>query len=125
MARSLVEKRPQAIQDLSDIALYLADQSGRDDLAFHFLDAAESSFEDLAAMPTMGTARDYVDSALADVRLWRVAGFDNYLIFYRRTESGIEVTPIRAPSDGFTNPISDAYRGPCSAIVTMSGCPST
>jgi len=94
MARSLVEKRPQAIQDPSDIALYLADQSGRDDLAFHFLDAAESSFEDLAAMPTMGTARDYVDSALADVRLWRVAGFDNYLIFYRRTESGIEVIRV-------------------------------
>ena len=94
VARSLVEKRPQAIQDLSDIAVYLAEQSGRDDLAFRFLDAAESSFEDLAAMPELGTARECVDPALEGVRMWRVAGFDNYLIFYRCTQSGVEIIRV-------------------------------
>ena len=81
MARSLVKKRPQAIRDLSDIAVYLADESGNDDLAVRFLDAAEASFEKLAAMPAMGAAREYRDPSLAAVRMWRIAGFDNYLIF--------------------------------------------
>lgn len=54
MARSRVDKRPQAIRDLADIAVYLAEESGSDDLAFRFLDAAEASFEQLIAMARMG-----------------------------------------------------------------------
>ena len=94
MARSLVEKRPQAIRDLSDIAVYLAEESGNDDLAFNFLAAAEASFEQLAAMPAMGVAREYFDPVLAGVRTWRIAGFENYLIFYRPSESGIEIIRV-------------------------------
>jgi plasmid stabilization system protein ParE len=43
-SRKRVEKRPQAIRDLADIAVYLADESGSDELAFRFLDVAEASF---------------------------------------------------------------------------------
>jgi len=92
--RSPVEKRPRAIRDLADIAVYLAEESGSDELAFRFLDAAAASFEDLAAMPAMGAARTFRDPALADVRMWRVAGFQNHLIFYRQTERGIEVLRV-------------------------------
>ena len=94
MARRLVERRPRAIRDLSDIAVYLAEESGSDDLAYRFLDAAEASFENLASMARMGAQREYGDPALAGVRMWRVAGFDNYLIFYRQTKSGIEVIRV-------------------------------
>lgn len=94
MPRNLDEKRPKAIRDLSDIAVYLADESGSDDLAFRFLDAAEASFEQLAAMPEMGVAREHRDPALAEVRMWRIVGFDNYLIFYRPLESGIEIVRV-------------------------------
>ena len=59
MARSRVDKRPQAIRDLADIAVYLAEESGSDDLAFRFFDAAEASFKQLTAMPAMGVARKY------------------------------------------------------------------
>ena len=45
VGRSLVEKRHEAIQDLSDIAIYLAEQSGRDSLAFRFIEAAENRVE--------------------------------------------------------------------------------
>lgn len=88
MARNRVEKRPRAIRDLADIAVYLADEGGSDDLAFRFLDAAETGFEQLAAMPEMGAAREYRDPNLAGVRVWRIAGFDHHLIFYRPTKSG-------------------------------------
>ena len=94
MARSLVDKRPQAIQDISDIAVYLAEESGSDDLAFRFLDAAEASFEQLAAMPEMGVSEGIPRSALAGVRMWRVAGFDSYLIFYRPARNGIEIIRV-------------------------------
>ena len=73
MARSLVKKRPQAIRDLSDIAVYLAEESGSNDLAFRFLDAAEATFEHLAVMPAMGVVREYCDPALADAGLPDVA----------------------------------------------------
>lgn len=94
MPRNRVDKRPQAILDLADIAVYLAEESGSDELAFRFLDAAEATLEDLAAMPQMGAARNYNDAALAHVRMWRVAGFPNRLIFYRPVESGIEVIRV-------------------------------
>ncbi len=94
VSRNRVEKRPQAIRDLADIAVYLAEESGSDELAFRFLEAAEASFESLAAMCGMGTARKYNDPALANVRMWRVAGFPKHLIFYRPIEGGIEVIRV-------------------------------
>ena len=94
MARSPVEKRPQAIRDLSDIAVYLAEESGSDELAFRFLHAAQATFERLAAMPAMGVARKYHDPALLDVRMWRIAGFENYLIFYQPSGNGIEIIRV-------------------------------
>jgi len=94
VGKSLVEKRHEAIQDLSDIAIYLAEQSGRDSLAFRFIEAAESSFGDLAAMPEMGAAREFVDPGLAGVRMWRIAGFDNYRIFYRYSKNTVEIIRV-------------------------------
>jgi toxin ParE1/3/4 len=94
VARSRVDKRPLAIRDLADIAVYLAEESGSDDLAFRFLDAAEASFAKLAAMPAMGVAREYRDPELEGVRMWRITGFDDYLIFYRPAESGVEIIRV-------------------------------
>ncbi len=94
MPRSRVEKRPRAIQDIVEIAVHLADESGNDEQAFRFLDAAEASFGDLAAMPEMGAPRKYNDRALAGIRMWRVAGFPNHLIFYRPLGAGVEVIRV-------------------------------
>ena len=94
MARSLVERRPQALRDLSDIAVYLAEESGTDELALSFLAAAETTFKQLATMPAMGVARESFDPVLAGVRMWRIPGFDKYLIFYRPAENGIEIIRV-------------------------------
>ena len=45
-------------------------------------------------MPAMGVARDYQNPALVDVRMWRITGFENYLIFYRPVGSGIEIVRV-------------------------------
>ena len=41
VSRNRVEKRPQAITDLADIAVFLAEESGSDEPAFRFLTAAD------------------------------------------------------------------------------------
>ena len=94
MARRLVSKRPQAVQDLVDIAAYLAEESGNDELGWRFLDAAEEALRHLVEMSGLGVARQHVDPDLAGVRMWRVAGFPNQLIFYRELESGIDVIRV-------------------------------
>jgi toxin ParE1/3/4 len=68
--------------------------SRNDEIAFRFLDAAETTFRDLATMPEMGAPRLYKDPALAGVRMWRVAGFSSLLIFYRPLPTGIEVIRV-------------------------------
>jgi toxin ParE1/3/4 len=92
--RSQVEVRPQAIKDLANIAVYLAEESGNDELAFRFLDAAEATFAKLAAMPEMGATRDFRDPRLDSVRMWRITGFDSHLVFYRPTDSGVEIIRV-------------------------------
>jgi plasmid stabilization system protein ParE len=68
VATSRVDRCPQALRDLAEIAVYLAEESDNDELAFRFLDAVEASFAELAAMPEMGAPREYKDPALVNVR---------------------------------------------------------
>lgn len=42
----------------------------------------------------MGVARKYFDPVLAGVRVLPIAGFVNYLIFYRPAENGIEIIRV-------------------------------
>ena len=65
------------------VARSLVEESGNHEVAFSFLAAAEAGFEQLVAMPATGVAREYFDRALSGVRMWRIAGLENYLIFYR------------------------------------------
>ena len=83
MPRNRVEKRPQAINDLLDAALYLAEESGSEELAFKFIDAAEGTFQQLADMPEMGATREFNQEAIRGMRMWKISGFPNHLIFYR------------------------------------------
>ena len=83
---------PAARRDLDEIADYIA----RDniDAALRFYDAAHAAFEQLATMPGMGPLREYRERAFADVRSWPLTRFENYLVFYRPVEGGIEVLRV-------------------------------
>ena len=61
------------------------------DAADRFLDAAQSTFQQLAEMPGMGRTRPFPQSVLKNLRSFRIRDFDNYLIFYRPIADGIEV----------------------------------
>jgi hypothetical protein len=45
-------------------------------------------------MPLMGTQRESLPSKFADIRLWRVNGFESYLILYRPRSNGIAVERV-------------------------------
>jgi len=45
-------------------------------------------------MPYMGASRDALPSKFAHIRLWRVNGFENYLILYTPRTNGIAVERV-------------------------------
>jgi len=89
---SQIQKTPQAAADLSDIASYIAEDNL--DAAERFLDAAEEAFALLASMPSMGRAVNFQSPAAQGIRVWRVRGFERYLIFYRAVAHGIEIVRV-------------------------------
>ena len=77
---------PQAAQDLQAINDYLF--AGNPDSADRFLSVITQKFERLANFPNMGRRRDELSSSL------RSFPVDDYLIFYRPIEGGIEITRV-------------------------------
>ena len=61
------------------------------DVAVHFLVYAEETFELLAKMQFLGTPRDFRSHRLRTLRMWHVKSFEDYLIFYRPIDDGVEI----------------------------------
>ena len=83
---------PTADRDLDDQADYLASEASLE-TALRFYDAAVT-FGKLAGMPGMGERRESGNPRLADLRIWRIEGFEKHLIFYRPVEDGIEIVRV-------------------------------
>jgi toxin ParE1/3/4 len=91
MSRRVV-RRPAANRDLIDCFVYIGRDS--EESATRFLRAAEETFFDLAAMPGMGVATSFINSEIRNLRRWRIRDFENFLIFYRPFDDGIEVIRV-------------------------------
>lgn len=89
---SRIHRRAGVDDDIYDLARYLLGQS--DDAARRFVDSVQRTLKELAAMPRMGSLKDFGDPALSDVRSWRVRGFPNYLIYYLALGDGIDVLAV-------------------------------
>ena len=89
----LVRKRATTQRDLLEHFVSLGERAG-EATALRFLQAAEDTFAELAAMPAMGRAEDFDNPRLTGMRRWRVRGFENYLIFYRATRRGIRIVRL-------------------------------
>lgn len=75
-----------------DILNYLAARSPA--TADRFAQAAVATFDDLVAMPGMGSPKQFRNPRLAGIRTWPVAGFPNHLILYREIPGGIDVWAV-------------------------------
>jgi toxin ParE1/3/4 len=81
---------PEADQDFEDISLYLEE---RDALAaMRFADAVDSTVEMLCRSPDLGE-RLRCDPT-GQIRYRTISGFRNYLIFYRRVDSILEIVRV-------------------------------
>ena len=87
-----IVRRPKAKRDVVEIALYLSERSL--EASDRFVDAVERAFRSLAGMPGMGSPRRFRKPQFTGLRMWPVQGFDNYLVFYRPLEDGIEVVRV-------------------------------
>ena len=88
-----VTKREAARRDLIEHFVYLAEEAGLD-VAERFLAKAEASFNVLAQQPEMGAPLTLKHPALANLRKWRVKGFDNHLVFYEPRPDGVSIVRV-------------------------------
>jgi toxin ParE1/3/4 len=84
--------RPQAYADLEEITRHIADSSLAS--AARFFDAAQETFRQLAASPELGAKYTELDSEVANLRIWQIKGFSNYVVFYRPVDIGVEVVRV-------------------------------
>jgi toxin ParE1/3/4 len=81
--------RPKARHDLAYAAAWIKLDNPQASMAFRA--AAERELELLRAHPFLGRRRHFRTPGL---RSWRISGFENYLIFYRSTDLGLEVVRV-------------------------------
>jgi toxin ParE1/3/4 len=89
----IVTKREAARRDLVEHFIYLAENAGLG-VADEFLRSAEASFTELARQPQMGAPLTFKHLDLANLRKWRIKGFDNHLIFYEPRRDGVSVVRV-------------------------------
>jgi toxin ParE1/3/4 len=81
-----VRKLPQAQEDLLDIWCHIACDNPRQ--ADHYLDLLDDKLILLASTPRIGRSHDELEPGL------RGFPVDNYLIFYRQVDAGIEIVRV-------------------------------
>jgi toxin ParE1/3/4 len=89
---SKVTRKPEVKIDLIELADYISHDNL--DAALRFLDAAENTFVFLATHHEAGQLCNFRSQEARGVRVWRVDGFKNHLIFYCPTNDGIDVVRV-------------------------------
>jgi len=84
---------PAALQDIEDIKFYLEQRS--ETVASRFADSINKTFDLLSRMPYLGELHPFKDPTMQNIRIWRVKGFPNHLIFYRVESERIVIVRLR------------------------------
>ena len=85
--------KPAARRDLIEHFSHIGESSG-EEMARRFLRNACQSFDQLAVTPRIGAGRKFRNPKYADVRMWRVHGFEKHLIFYCPRKDGVSVMRV-------------------------------
>jgi toxin ParE1/3/4 len=78
--------------ELVNTSYYIAQEN--EEAAQRFLTACDETFRFLADNIMIGATRAFRNSSLREVRMWRVKGFEKYLVFYQPLADGIKVLHI-------------------------------
>jgi toxin ParE1/3/4 len=85
--------RPKAHQDLDDQSYYLAMEASPE-IGHRFLVAAHETLALLATQPEMGWPFRLKRPALAELRAFRVRGFERMLVLYLPRADGVDVLRV-------------------------------
>ncbi len=88
----MIKYAPGVFDELTKITVFLAQHD--EAVAARFVDSCEDAFERLENFPEIGAAQKFDDPKLAEVRMWLVKGFDNYLIFYTQIAGGVRILHV-------------------------------
>lgn len=72
---------PRAEADISEIALFIADDSL--DAAIRFIDQARDAFEFLSKFPDAGSDHVLSSESLKGTKSWPIRGFEKWIVFYQ------------------------------------------
>jgi toxin ParE1/3/4 len=89
----VAHKRARAKRDIVEHYVYLAEH-GDIDTAQRFLANAGETFSDLSRNPHMGAPLSWRSPKLAELRKWRVSGFENFLVFYLPRPDGVTIVRV-------------------------------
>ena len=104
MSRRII-LRPQVPDDLHGIVVSLEQNSRA--IADRFLETAVAAFDDLAAMPGMGSPKAFRIPRLLGFRSWAVPGFRNHLIHYLTTDEAIIIYGVLHGARDVPNVLKD------------------
>ncbi len=79
-------------EELVSLSFYIAEDD--EAAAQRFLDACDETFRFLAGNRLIGSVRRFKSVNLAETRMWRVKGFEKYLIFYQPVTDGVKILHI-------------------------------
>ncbi len=85
---AFVKIRQQARFDLLNLWIYVAEQSGDDEIADAFLKKVRKTIDLLSTQPRMGRTRDELKPGLRSFAVGR------YLIFYYPLKGGVDVVRV-------------------------------
>jgi toxin ParE1/3/4 len=79
-------------EELVNLSFYLAEDD--EELAQTFLNTCDETFRFLAENKFIGRLKEFSNPKLSEIRMWRVKGFERYLIFYKPTALGVKIIHI-------------------------------
>jgi toxin ParE1/3/4 len=87
-----IERSDQALGDLEELTDYLRSKSV--EVALRFVIASESTFRFILHNPGVGQLCNFSDPILSGVRVWRIDGFPNHLIYFKPTDRGVKIVRV-------------------------------
>ncbi len=79
-------------EELVSLSFYIADYD--EEAAQRFLNACDETFLFLAGNRSVGSLKHFSNAKLSGVRMWRVKGYEKYLVFYLPKENGVKIMHV-------------------------------
>jgi len=92
-------------EELVNLSFCIAEND--EETAQRFLNACDETFQLLVENKFIGRLRDFKNARLSEIRMWRVKGFEKYLIFYIPAADGIKILHVLHSATDYNRAFED------------------